>query len=104
MKYVCTSLILTACFPGHVIYEMSAGKPLESLVPTEEDLRDVEDEKCRMILRYIFTRKKDGEFMYTIEEVRTCAPIKNINRKHPIIMDSISLDSETSILQSRSSK
>ena len=67
--HACTGFILTI-FPGHVIYEMSAGKalPVTALVPSEDDLKCVEDEK-REILEHIFTRKKNGQFAHTIQKV-----------------------------------
>ena len=64
----------TYVLPGHVIYEMSSGKELEGVVPTQQEYAIVEDEQCRDILYHIFATKidKNGEikFLHSIKEVR----------------------------------
>lgn len=62
--------------PGHVIYEMSAGKELSRLVPREEDYRCVPDEGCIDILQYIFAKKDNGRFKHGIIKV-SCLGIAN---------------------------
>ena len=51
------SLVGCVCV-GHVIYEMSVGVELSRLTPIEEDYKQVKDENCREILKYIFEEKK----------------------------------------------
>lgn len=59
---------------GHVIYEMAAGKELTRLIPSEVDYQCVEDEDCKEILQYIFTRKDNGRFERGIIKVGCPSP------------------------------
>ena len=52
------------------MYEMSAGKELGHLVPTEEEYSFVLNDQCKEILQFIFYRKPDGTFVRSIKEVR----------------------------------
>ena len=53
-----------------MIYEMSTGKMLgSSLIPGEEDYEHVTDEECKEILKYIFTRNRNGRLKWSIKEV-----------------------------------
>ena len=56
---------------GHVIYEMSAGRDLTGIIPSEEDYGHVGDENCKEILKYIFTLRKDGQLKHAIPKVCT---------------------------------
>lgn len=62
-----------------MIYEMAAGRELQHLIPREDedeeqanfknDYKDVKDEGCKEILRYIFARKDNGQLQRSIKEV-----------------------------------
>ena len=50
---------------------MSAGRDLMGIIPSEEDYKDVGDENCKEILKYIFTLREDGQLKHTIPKVCT---------------------------------
>lgn len=56
-----------------MIYEMSSGKELVGVMPTQLEYSIVEDEQCRNTLCYIFTTKIDkngrSNFLHSIKEV-----------------------------------
>ena len=54
------------------MYEMSAGKELGGVVPTEEEYEWVQETKCKEVIQYIFA-KKEGKFKHSIEKVGSYA-------------------------------
>ena len=51
------------------MFEMSAGRELSAVLPSDEDYEDVKDEHCKKIIRYIFRKKSKYEFMHSIKQV-----------------------------------
>ncbi len=50
------------------MYEMSAGKELEGVVPTDDEYDWIQEPKSKAIIQYIFA-KKDGRFKHSLEKV-----------------------------------
>lgn len=50
------------------MYEMSSGRELLSLIPSDEDYKDI-DEDIRSFLKCVFQMENESSFIHCIEEV-----------------------------------
>lgn len=61
------SIIITGVYSGHVIFEMSCGFELTTIVPG--DYNSIRDGKVKEVLKAIFSRDDEGDFTSSINEV-----------------------------------